>query len=91
MTQKIKHFVLAPTYFPRESIIGTTKLNFCVRNENRCDLGVEAPKQSVLFFIFKLILQKLKEEPERVDGIHTLGTSGKLRDFHSPPYLASSQ
>ena len=48
---RIQHFVLAPTYFPRESIIGTTGLNFGVRNENRCDPCVEAPKQNVGFYI----------------------------------------
>ena len=35
---------VAATYSPLASTIGTTELNFCVRNGNRCDLCVEPPR-----------------------------------------------
>ena len=39
----IKYYMLAVTYFSLASIIGTMVLNFCVRNENRCDHHVKPP------------------------------------------------
>ena len=80
----VKYYVLAASYFPRESIIASTELNFCVRNENRCDLGDKPPKHNIQqFFLvllgagrnppvrtefFKTFLQKLEEGPERVSS-----------------------
>ena|GEM_PF-6167747 len=32
---------------PKMSTIATTKLNFCVRNGNRCTLRVESPTQNL--------------------------------------------
>ena len=46
---KIESILLAATYSPLTSTIGTTKLNFRVRNENGCDLGVKPPTQKIQF------------------------------------------
>jgi hypothetical protein len=35
--------MLATSYFPLASIIASSRLNFCVRNENRCDPADEPP------------------------------------------------
>lgn len=41
--------IVAATYFPLASIIGTTALNCCVRNENRCDPSDEALAQNIRY------------------------------------------
>ena len=47
-----KHFVLATAYFPPKSIIGSTRLNFSVRNGKRCDPCDKSPTQKVqIFFV----------------------------------------
>ena len=43
--QKVENSVLAATYSPLASTIGTTGLNFRVRNENGCDPSVKPPTQ----------------------------------------------
>ena len=46
----IEYFVLATSYFPlQKSIIASRELNFCVRNENRCDLSDESPEQNIQY------------------------------------------
>jgi hypothetical protein len=42
-----EHFVLAVSYFSHKSIIASGELNFCVRNENRCNISDKPPEQSV--------------------------------------------
>ncbi len=41
--KKIHYLVLATAYFRLATIIGSTKLNFSVRNGKRCDLCDESP------------------------------------------------
>ena len=53
--EKIQYIVLAPAYSPLSSTIGTTRLNFRVRNENGCDPRVEAPKQNIQFIYFQFL------------------------------------
>ena len=45
-----KHFVLATAYFPPKSIIGSTRLNFSVRNGKRCDPCDKSPTQKVQIY-----------------------------------------
>jgi hypothetical protein len=46
-----KHFVLATAYFPPKSIIGSTRLNFSVRNGKRCDPCDKSPTQKVQIYL----------------------------------------
>ena len=57
--------VLAATYFPLASIIGTTELNFRVRNENGCDLRVEPPKPNFQSMDLKIYYGAGRNPPER--------------------------
>ena len=48
LMELLKCFVLAATYFrPRGTIIGSTGLNFSVRNGKRCDPCDKPPRRSI--------------------------------------------
>ena len=51
LSEVIKFFVLASTYSPLTSTIGTTVLNFRVRNEIGCDHCVKTPTQKIQFLL----------------------------------------
>ena len=57
---KKRDIVLAATYFRVAAIIGTTGLNFCVRDGNRCDPSVTTTKTMSLLNFQIIISSYLK-------------------------------